>query len=427
MKYGLSLLVVVAIASADVKSNGDLVRVPFTRRTGVPTGLQCRWLTMSSQPLIDVGNVQYYGVVMIGSPPRPFNVLFDTGSCDFWIPSSRCSTCGSQHSYDSKQSSTYVPDGTPFHINYLKGQSSGYLSKDAVTWCGLHLQKVTFGEVTSEAQNDGTFFDGIVGMGLGATTSNTRPLFQQFWDQGLLPDNVFSFYLQSRSGTATGELVLGGIDPSHYTGPIVYAPVDPILSAQLGGTWTISVDSIGFAGLMFQGASAPVVVDTGTSLIGIPFAENDKYLSSIFSGINPNDAQRGGVVSVACPSLASLPDFQISVAGTMLPLSPADYVIDRRWDPLSNQYRCALGMFLMPAPYRIWLIGDVWAIRYYSVYDVGRRRVGFAPVSVHYSWIPVILGSVLGLVTVVSISFCIWNHYRRSDRQSGADYVRLYE
>lgn len=60
---------------------------------------------------------------MIGSPPRPFNVLFDTGSCDFWIPSSRCSTCGSQHSYDSKQSSTYVPDGTPFHINYLKGQS----------------------------------------------------------------------------------------------------------------------------------------------------------------------------------------------------------------------------------------------------------------------------------------------------------------
>lgn len=57
MKYGLSLLVVVAIASADVKSNGDLVRVPFTRRTGVPTGLQCRWLTMSSQPLIDVGNV----------------------------------------------------------------------------------------------------------------------------------------------------------------------------------------------------------------------------------------------------------------------------------------------------------------------------------------------------------------------------------
>lgn len=99
-------------------------------------------------------------------------------------------------------------------------RSSGYLSKDAVTWCGLHLQKVTFGEVTSEAQNDGTFFDGIVGMGLGATTSNTRPLFQQFWDQGLLPDNVFSFYLQSRSGTATGELVLGGIDPSHYTGPI---------------------------------------------------------------------------------------------------------------------------------------------------------------------------------------------------------------
>lgn len=62
--------------------------------------------------------------------------------------------------------------------------------------------------------------------------------------------------------------------------------------------------------------------------------------------------------------------FAGQVAGTMLPLSPADYVIDRRWDPLSNQYRCALGMFLMPAPYRIWYLG--------ALQDLGHLLISYA-------------------------------------------------
>ena len=49
------------------------------------------------------------------------------------------------------------------------------------------------------------------------------PPFQNMVDQKLVPEPVFSFWLNRNHPSGPGgELVLGGVDPSHYTGEHVW-------------------------------------------------------------------------------------------------------------------------------------------------------------------------------------------------------------
>merc|ERR1719377_363477 len=78
----------------------------------------------------DFQNAQYYGQAMVGTPPQPFNVIFDTGSANLWVPNHKVGLVGLlKHKYDSSKSSTYVKNGTEFKIMYGSGPVSGIWSE----------------------------------------------------------------------------------------------------------------------------------------------------------------------------------------------------------------------------------------------------------------------------------------------------------
>jgi len=69
-------------------------------------------------PISNFMGAQYYGPVSVGTPAQNFNVVFDTGSSNLWVPSKKCFSvaCYLHKTYDSTKSSTYKANGTAINI-----------------------------------------------------------------------------------------------------------------------------------------------------------------------------------------------------------------------------------------------------------------------------------------------------------------------
>ncbi|KAH9616342.1 hypothetical protein KSS87_016601 [Heliosperma pusillum] len=220
-------------------------------------------------------DAQYFGEIGVGTPPQKFTVIFDTGSSNLWVPSSKCFfslACYVHPSYKSRASSTYKRKGKRAAIQYGTGAISGFFSEDNVEVGDLIVQNQEFIEATAEPGTTFLFahFDGILGLGFQEiAVGNSVPVWYNMMKQGLVKEPVFSFWLNRNVGEEEGgEIVFGGVDPNHFIGKHTYTPVTRKGYWQFDmGDFLIDGKSTGYC----SGGCA-AIADSGTSLLTGPTA-----------------------------------------------------------------------------------------------------------------------------------------------------------
>ncbi|KAK2495157.1 hypothetical protein MC885_005796 [Smutsia gigantea] len=291
-----------------------------------PSGAPVKLFT---DPLLFCHQAQYYGEIGLGTPPQNFTVVFDTGSSNLWVPSTRCHffsvPCWFHHRFNSKASSSFQANGTKFAIQYGTGRLNGILSEDKLTIGGIEGTSVIFGEALWEPSLVFTFahFDGILGLGFPTlAVKGVRPPLDVLVDQGLLDKPVFSFYLNRDQETAEG--------------------------GELG---------------------CAAILDTGTSLITGPTGE----IQALHAAIGAIPLVMGQYL-LKCSEIPTLPTVSFLLGGVWFNLTAQEYILQI----VRGGVRLCLSGFQaldMPPPAGpFWILGDVFLGTYVAVFDRGDRK-----------------------------------------------------
>jgi len=231
----------------------------------------------------------------------------------------------------------------------------------------LIVKDQIFAEVTNAAGLGAAYkmgkFDGILGLAFPVLSVNKVPTaFENVVSQGLVEEAVFSFYL-GNSATDKGELLLGGYNTRHFTGEITWVPL------KAATYWEINLAglNIGTTNYIASGG-VNAIVDSGTSILTGP----SESVKQIAAKLGAKEIIEGEYM-LKC-NYESLPNMDFVIDGKVYSLTPQDYLIP-------DGDLCLLGLMALdiPAPTGpLWILGDVFMRKYYTIWDVTNKKIGFA-------------------------------------------------
>jgi saccharopepsin len=206
-------------------------------------------------------------------------------------------------------------------------------------------------------------FDGILGLAYDTISVNgiVPPVYEMIKGK-MLDDPVFAFRMGSSEADG-GEATFGGVDDSAYTGKIHYVPV------RRKAYWEVEIEKVQFGDDVLELENTGAAIDTGTSLIVTPVDVAEMLNTQIGAKKSWN-----GQYTVDCAKVPDLPDLSFFFDGKAYPLKSTDYILNLQGTCVS----AFTGMDINLPGGDLWIVGDVFLRKYYTVYDLGKDAVGFA-------------------------------------------------
>jgi len=344
---------------------------PLVTTADTPTANNSLGLDIEAQ---DVG---YLAKVQIGTPPRDFLILMDSGSADFWVGAENCQSeggggCGNHNFLGTQSSSSFEDTGVPFSVTYGTGQVSGNIIKDNVVIAGLTLGAHTFGVSSLESVDfsaDTTPFDGLMGLAQSTLSEQQAPTpVNSLATVGLIPDSIVSFKISRFADNKNdGEITFGGLDDSRFDPKTLIT----VPNVNQRGFWEAALDAVTVDGKDTGLTGRTAILDTGTTLLVLPAAD----AQTLHGQIQGAKSDGHGGFTVPCTTKASV---ALTFGGHQFTIDPRDIALQ----PLNandSQGDCVSGITSGDAGGADeWLVGDVFLKNAYFSTDISKNTVSLA-------------------------------------------------
>jgi hypothetical protein len=380
---------------AKTESSPQLAEAPLYN---IP--LQKQYVPVSKNNKTVAYKTAYFGKIQLGTPGENFTVVFDTGSGHFVLPRTSCQseTCAKHRRYDISKSSSAVDiehTGTPIKpdakdrdqvvVSYGTGKITGEFVEDVVCVGSLGPDCFPMRVVLATDMTEDPFgmfeFDGVMGLSLDALRLD--PKFSFFGEMvahrpSMVPQ--FSVFL-SRHEDVESKISFGGYDKEKTSSEIRWAPV---ANAALGH-WQVQIKQIRIGNTVLDecaDGSCHAVVDTGTSLLGVPRLAT-RSMHHLLARRAPSDVNLDQIDCRKVPGHSI--DFDLGDLVVSLPVEdysrPAPINMTNA-DKTSSSLICR--SLLLPVDMapplgpKLFIWGEPVLRRYLTVYDLAQKRVGFS-------------------------------------------------
>ncbi|KAI9105924.1 aspartic peptidase domain-containing protein [Phlyctochytrium arcticum] len=341
----------------------------------------------------------YFGKISIGTPAQNFTTLFDTGSYQLWVRSTRCGTdtCAGKPMFNWRDSSTYFYLKKPAPTaSYADGTVvEGTYAIDTVAVARLPTYNLTFEEVTSSSDASGAY-DSIMGMcwpvpGAPATWFSTLVR-----SKGI-SSPVVGWYIEENDNK--GAINLGGVDQARYVGNFQWIPSYGFSNDGKGGTPFIFFQGLTLSGsvtkdnverpLSWKQGKFFSVFDTGASLTILPqqvVADIHAPYPQMTTNTSASVQQYTGKCNRNEFGPVSLTFMGEGDANVTLTVTPDEWIIYRGVYTVSPPVYDCLSVFAyldfgtsMPNGVPVGgIIGNAFLRKFYTVFDWAQNRTGFA-------------------------------------------------
>ncbi|KAG2068106.1 aspartic peptidase A1 [Suillus decipiens] len=325
---------------------------------------------------VDLGNtmVGYTVRVAIGDPLTNYDLVVDSATAITWV--------GAILPYFSFSG---VNTNVPVAVDYHFGTFQGTIWEDEITLSQrITISKMQIG-VASEMQNIAA--DGVLGIGptlsgigsLPNSPDQTIPtVIDRLVEESTIRRPIVGIFFKPTVANEDndGELCFGGTNPSKYIGKPRYTDITTTRPSSF--YWGIN-QRITYANIQIL-ANTPGVVDSGCTFLYLAIDAYERYRAVTGGTLNPaND-----LLQISLQQYNQLNDLEFHTGAINLKLVPNAQI----W-PRSLNYKINGGendIFLVVKSLTTptgaglnFINGYVFLQRVYTVFDSGKRRVGFAP------------------------------------------------